>query len=100
MTIGEYKTIEKFQEIEANTKGVIRWSGSKKPFKPILINGIYKIIYTNPGERRKTMLAHGYIATLFVPNPKNYKSVRALDGDYTNLRASNLEWVKNAKLMN
>ena len=94
---GEYKTLDDFEEIEANDEGVIRWRGSKRPFKSKLINGDkYKIIYSIPGESKKIMLAHKFIATLFVPNPKNYPCVRALDGDYTNLKANNLGWFKTA----
>ncbi len=98
-TIKIFKTLEDFQEIEADENGTIRWRGSKKPYNPTYVKSSnkYKIIYSNPGEKKKIILCHKFIAMLFVPNPNSYKYVRALDGDYTNLKASNLGWFKTAK---
>lgn len=42
----------------------------------------------------KQVHVHKLIAELFIENPNNYKYVRALDGNFKNLSATNFEWVK------
>lgn len=37
---------------------------------------------------------HKLVAIHYIPNPNNYKHVRAIDGNYLNIKLSNLEWVK------
>lgn len=49
---------------------------------------------TKNGELRTTSL-HRVVASAFVPNPENKSQVNHINGDKTNNRADNLEWVTN-----
>ena len=94
-----FKSLEGFEEIEVNDEGEIRWSGSGKPFylhdesrgAHRAKNIKYRPSFNGP---HKFLSPYRMIATLFVPNPDNYKFVKPIDGDYANLKASNLKWVR------
>lgn len=42
----------------------------------------------------KPLAVHKLIAELFIPNPRDFKYVRAIDGNYLNVDVNNFEWVK------
>lgn len=53
----------------------------------------YTTINIYDGGKNHTKLLHRYVGTLFVPNPENKPYLNHINGDKTDSRASNLEWV-------
>jgi len=102
----EYKQLDGFPEIEANEDGEVRWFKSKQPvtiYYSSSRDGHYiKFRDYNATVRKawgsdKSISMFNLVARLFIPNPNNCKFVQAIDGNNSNYRASNLEWVKQRR---
>ena len=96
---GEFKRMDGFREIEANADGDVRWFGSKKALSPVKHKNAKLNLQYNPDpfSNKNNLSPYKMVATLFVPNPHNYKYVKTIDGDYTNFKANNLQWVKTSR---
>ena len=55
-------------------------------------NGYLRAVLCKHGEEKGHSI-HRIVATAFIENPKNKKEVNHIDGDKSNNRVSNLEWV-------
>ena len=104
IVVMEYRTLEGFEDIEANEFGEVRWVRSKTKLKvysnemPGGSTSCYFKYYTDRMyTNQKCISAFNLIARLFVPNPNNYKFVQAIDGNNSNFSASNLEWVRTRR---
>lgn len=56
----------------------------------------YSTIMVYKDHKKKGYNVHRLVAEHFVPNPNNYETVNHIDGDKTNNRADNLEWVSQS----
>ena len=101
-----FKQLPEFPDIECNAEGIVRWFKSKKPMT-IILDKKYDSHYikyyeslsgevSNPEGRgkQKSISLFKLVGNLFVDNPNKFKNIGTKDGENSNYRASNLEWVK------
>lgn len=84
---------------EVSNLGRVRNLATNRVFNPAPGGNGYKqvslkIIATNRNERR---YVHRLVAQYFIPNPENKKEVNHINGDRSDNRAENLEWVTTSE---
>lgn len=66
----------------------------EKILNPDTVKGGYlRVVLYDDNLSKKKYMVHRLVAEHFIPNPKNKPQVNHLDGDKTNNRLNNLEWV-------
>lgn len=93
--MAEWKEIKSFSDYEASSEGVIRNKETKQTIKPFKqTNGYYKIkIYKD--HKPYTKMVHRIVAETFLG--KSDLEVNHKDGNKTNNRLSNLEYVSRSE---
>ena len=67
--------------------------------KPCFDNGGYIQIHLCEHQKKRWTKVHRLVAEAFLPNPVNLPQVNHIDGDKTNARLDNLEWVTMSENM-
>ena len=88
-----WKPIPNWENLyEVNETGAVRNTNTHRLLVGDKNNaGYYRVTLYNH-DRRERFFRHRLVATLFIPNPLNYKEVNHIDGDKSNNNISNLEW--------
>ena len=92
----EYKSLTGYEGIEVNANGELRHVKNHKKSIKIYEDNTSHCFYARwfrgvDDMRSISMLK--LIANLFVDNPSNYTIIKTIDGDKSNYKASNLQWV-------
>lgn len=101
-----WKSIVGYEHYQVNIYGTVRRLPVKRPgtftrqiyyLKPdISYNGYLKVNLRYNGKGRKFSI-HRLIATYFIPNPENKKTVNHINGIRTDNRIENLEWATHSE---
>lgn len=92
-TLGRIKTLQKSWNVGRG--GVI--TRREKVLTPIFDKDGYCKVSLYKNNRKKQKSVHRLVAQAFIPNLDNKPHVNHKDGDKTNNRADNLEWVTPAE---
>lgn len=91
--LGRVKSLAKFRTTPI---GKDRWYEER-----ILINGTYsngyKFVHLRPITTQKTWSVHRLVADAFIPNPQNKPVVNHKNGDRSDNRVDNLEWLTSSE---
>ena len=96
--MSEWKEIPNCEgRYEVSNFGKIRNKKTRRILKPYITEfGYFVIALYNGGDIKKIRL-HRLVAEVFIPNPENKTQVNHIDGNKTNNRVSNLEWVNQSE---
>mgnify|MGYP003125697829 FL=1 len=89
------KQLEQFNNQYSVTDTGIVYSlkGKKKKLIGKITKSGYREVVLNHKGKKKYLLVHRLVATLFIENTNNSKTVNHKDGNKLNNSASNLEWL-------
>ena len=91
-------TTEELKEI-VTPEGVILNRHTGKPRAREFNQHGTQIVKLHKNKTFWSTTVQNLVALVYVPNPNNYKHVLTKDGDKSNVRADNLEWVSNEELI-
>ena len=85
--------IPEWSMYECDTEGNVYNKKGSKPLKYSINCGGYCIVNLYDHNTQKGFAVHTLIATTFIPNSEDKTQVNHIDGDKTNNKVENLEWV-------
>lgn len=88
-----WKTVPCFENYEASTFGRIRRADSKQVMRETVLNSGYLGCTLHQNGNRWSTTVHRVIATTFIGSPDIGQQTNHKDGNRTNNRPDNLEWV-------
>ena len=91
--MAEWKPVPGHSGYEVSSSGEVRNSATGHLMKQIASNWGYMRTQIREGERRIQLSVHRAVAMAFVPNPGGKPQVNHINGDKSDNRAENLEWV-------
>lgn len=91
------KIIENFPDYTITTDGVITKIGSNYTLSQWIGKNGYKHVDLRKNGKGVKVAVHRLLATTFIPNPDQKRTVNHLDGDKLNNTITNLEWATDSE---
>lgn len=92
----KWKTIEGYENYEVSTAGNVRNKSTGRILKPYE-NGVgYLQVGLCKDGKRKKILVHKLVASVWIPNPHNYDTVSHINHDREDNSVDNLQWMSKS----
>ena len=91
MALGRYLCVDRDGNVYSKTPTEL------KPLTKYKRNGGYEYVEVSTNGAKKKLSVHRLVATAFHENPNNCPQVNHIDGDPSNNKADNLEWVSGSE---
>lgn len=88
----QWKDIENYPNYQVSNLGNIRNRLTGKFKKPSMSKDGYLVVHLWKKDKMKTFKIHRLVATTFIPNSENKRTVNHINGCKTDNYVSNLEW--------
>lgn len=92
-----YKIIKDYPNYEVSSEGRVRNTKTGRILRPNLNEGGYQQVNLYLDRKPKLFRVHRLVASTFIPNPENKRTVNHINGDKTDNRVDNLEWASDSE---
>lgn len=91
----KWKKIEGYEKYSVSDTGLVRNDVTGKILLPYTTKKGYLRLHLTENGTTKNHLVHRLVAQAFIPNPCNFDTVDHINGDKTDNRVENLQWLSN-----